>query len=1127
MKILRLETYNLASLEGKNTIDFEKGILGESNIFCIVGPTGSGKSTLLDAICLPLYGLAPRYTPKGKKNRKIAIYGKPDEEESNRLSPTDPRNILTRGQKQCYSKLTFLANDGKLYRAEWRDEFRVKRYANAETALYLITRDAHGALAEEERDWKELQQIIGLDYNQFLRTVLIAQGDFADFLNSDDETRCELLEKLVGNQDVYSTITNGVKRLTDSAKDDLDMLKAGNANMEKDLMTQESYEATMVELKALQDKEATRLKELKEAEEQLKWYASDRQLIEVRQEREKGLASAQSKREAIKQEEELLSLHDNTTEAVATYRKLTDAINNETNLKKEQEQQAREGLKLQTDIARNEEAHQALIIQAQQAAATLEAEKPKIEQAKAMTIQLESMRKDAADKRKRLTTAQKDLLDAEKKVKENVCNIAKAQTETANQQEALDQLQKDLADKLTALDQKIAETANALEAERGKTNHLDAAAIQKEKEKVDQKVTDLAKALDTFTKMEELKRKTANEEKLRSDKLTRNAEIDGQLARLNVDGLQQEVETLTRSYTLMTSENWEHHRDMLHDGEPCPLCGAKEHPYHNREMVTKVISEHKKLLDSKKADLDCMKAQAKSLGEEKAGNEGQLKQLDKNIRDDQRELANQQSVWLQLATIYPALPEDASQLETTLNAAKDHAAETNRKLADYNNLIKRIDNLRTQKEKEEKKAASFKEEATKKVEVQKAGLQKTLDHLHMLQAQTEGLVNQQRKARDDEQTARNESDQVDHEVKKMEEAIRGLMLGQDPVAYEQELNKRKTTADKAVEKSKAALDRLHIQQSNLKGQAAQMATQMKDLQHHIASQRTSLAEEIVSLNSQLTKAITEDDIQQLATSNTDWEGMRKRHKVIHDDCLTAKTQYETALKDLERHQETKPEKDEEALINDRDRLGKQCYTDSINELTFKINKHDQAAKAMGQLKEKLERASQRYADWRELLDAIGGSEGKTLRKVVQSYTLRFLVAHANAEIRRFNSRYELKQVKNSLALRVIDHDRGNDERDTTSLSGGETFIVSLGLALGLSSLSSRNISFGNLFIDEGFGTLDPDSLATVIDALSNLQTSQGKKVGVISHTDTMAERIATQVRVVKEGNTGASRIEIV
>ena len=201
---------------------------------------------------------------------------------------------------------------------------------------------------------------------------------------------------------------------------------------------------------------------------------------------------------------------------------------------------------------------------------------------------------------------------------------------------------------------------------------------------------------------------------------------------------------------------------------------------------------------------------------------------------------------------------------------------------------------------------------------------------------------------------------------------------------------------------------------------------------------------------------------------------------------------------------------------------------SITELVeakAQMQRHESAIQQMGAMSRKKQDAETFMNEWKEISDSIG-ADGKTLRKVAQCYTLHFLIAHANVEIRKFNSRYELQQVKNSLGIRVIDHDRADDIRDTTSLSGGETFIVSLGLALGLSSLSSRNISFENLFVDEGFGTLDPDTLATVIDSLAMLQTSQGKKVGVISHTDTMSERITTQIRIIKNGNSGSSHIEI-
>lgn len=144
MKFLQLEILNLASLDkqGGEVINFEEGALGESTIFSIVGPTGSGKSTLLDAICLALYNRAPRYPrKKGDKNQNIEIFGEADANENNRLAPTDSRNILTRGKKEGYSKLTFLANNGSIYRAEWHVRFQRVRYENAKTSLYKITRN--------------------------------------------------------------------------------------------------------------------------------------------------------------------------------------------------------------------------------------------------------------------------------------------------------------------------------------------------------------------------------------------------------------------------------------------------------------------------------------------------------------------------------------------------------------------------------------------------------------------------------------------------------------------------------------------------------------------------------------------------------------------------------------------------------------------------------------------------------------------------------------------------------------------------------------------------------------------------------------------------------------------------
>ena len=228
MRFLKLEILNLASLDRQEgeVIDFEHGALADSTIFSIVGPTGSGKSTLLDAICLALYNRAPRYPRrKGERNQNIEIFGSPEEGENNRLAPTDSRNILTRGRKSGYSKLTFLANNGMVYRAEWHVRFLRVKYDNAQTSLYRIgVKD--GKQTEEPVDWSSLPDIIGLDYEQFLRTVLIAQGSFANFLNAKEDERYELLEKLIGDDGTYTRVSEKIAEHRRAAVENLNEIRA-------------------------------------------------------------------------------------------------------------------------------------------------------------------------------------------------------------------------------------------------------------------------------------------------------------------------------------------------------------------------------------------------------------------------------------------------------------------------------------------------------------------------------------------------------------------------------------------------------------------------------------------------------------------------------------------------------------------------------------------------------------------------------------------------------------------------------------------------------------------------------------------------------------------------------------
>lgn len=162
--------------------------------------------------------------------------------------------------------------------------------------------------------------------------------------------------------------------------------------------------------------------------------------------------------------------------------------------------------------------------------------------------------------------------------------------------------------------------------------------------------------------------------------------------------------------------------------------------------------------------------------------------------------------------------------------------------------------------------------------------------------------------------------------------------------------------------------------------------------------------------------------------------------------------------------------------------------------------------------------------WAQLGELIGSADGKKFRNFAQQLTLDVLLGYANRHLESLSRRYRLERLKDSLGLLVVDQDMGGEVRSVHSLSGGESFLVSLALALALASLSSHRVQVESLFIDEGFGSLDADSLLLAMDALDKLQ-AQGRKVGVISHVHEMTERIGTRIAVRRSGG-GVSRVEV-
>ena len=1134
MKFLQLEILNLASLDkqGGEVINFEEGALGESTIFSIVGPTGSGKSTLLDAICLALYNRAPRYPrKKGDKNQNIEIFGEADANENNRLAPTDSRNILTRGKKEGYSKLTFLANNGSIYRAEWHVRFQRVRYENAKTSLYKITRNGE-QLTEEIADWNELPNIIGLDYDQFLRTVLIAQGSFANFLTAKENERYELLEKLIGCEETYTNIATEIKKAKDQAVDAYNQMAASVEAVKQNLLNDE-------ELAQLQE-EITRLEKAeKELDSQLQAISKDLQWYEENDKQTKQIAIYQADMEqasnAIKkmQAQNLhLQLHDEVQPAV--------------NLLQEVERQIQSIHEQEEEILKSEAAIKSKVVGITKSEHTLsylkevvnkaqeqlEKTLPVIAEARALKTKIEAAMPNLKEKKEALELAQKENQSAQRDVEENARNIKKWEAETEKANLALKTTKEEIAKQKQTLQKTTQAAELAWETEKSKTTGLNIEELQNSKTVADRKLQDVQQAIKVVNHLDSTTTdKQKNEERIQFLG-KRNAEIDEALGKLTIEALTQETQTLRNAYTLMVSEKWEIHRANLTEGKPCPLCGSTTHPYHSdNRQFEEATTELSQLLKAKEDLLKLQQKQEKDLSGERKQNDGEVQTLQKQQEKLSGEIATYEEEWKVLIAQYPKIPKAEAELKALLPIYEDKAKEATGKLSLFNKIQKEIERLTQLKDKAIKDEAAYESKASVILNNAQESTSTCATQLTEHKALTINLISQEKNKKEAYEKALQAWNNAKKEMEEWQAQYQQILNGEEPDAAEQRLTAAKDEATKAADNQNENINKLKAELANSKGSYQTMLSQNKTMKEYLQAKEKELDLWIKEYNKQLKEKSIKPSLIDLNTiwemlhSAEDWNAIRREKDEKEKAVASTTALYQNAEKAHQQHLEHQPAKSRDALLAIQQEYQERSQRNELIAANARMQNHQEAVKQLGDKAEALNLVTQEKDDWTAITDAIG-ADGKTLRKIAQCYTLSFLITHANQEIRKFNSRYELQQVKHSLGIRVIDHDRADDIRDTTSLSGGETFIVSLGLALGLSALSSRNISFENLFIDEGFGTLDPDTLATVIDSLAMLQSSQGKKVGVISHTDTMSERITTQIRIIKNGNSGSSHIEI-
>ncbi|WP_249672832.1 AAA family ATPase [Pseudomonas abieticivorans] len=633
-----------------------------------------------------------------------------------------------------------------------------------------------------------------------------------------------------------------------------------------------------------------------------------------------------------------------------------------------------------------------------------------------------------------------------------------------------------------------------------------------------------------------------------------------------VQALDLTVQLLQRQ-RLARSASVEELRGQLQSDQPCPVCGSAEHPWHEPQALLEALAGHDDSEERKARDeVERIAARLAELRAEVAGLIDQQKQL----KAQEQPLQTQQEALLPAVQTHPlyatraglndhlqqlaaelgadehaqqrllTLQQDTGRLAQQLQASQQAQHTGQQQLAEQRQQMAH-DQQRLDEELDAfasvlppPRVQAFVEDAANAFLHLDQAVAARLEQLD--QRQGEQQENDQRRQRIDQQQLlqqgreqsllqlRQEAEHAQQQRQACQQRL-GELLGDhaDPQAWQtqvdQSVQHARHSDHQAGQQLQAVLTETVQVASELKSLAEQQLNQQQSLQalHAIIDQWRS---QHPQLTDEALHALLSFDAQQLAA-------LRQQLQQSDTGLEQAKTLLQERQQKLQAHQaQANGALPSDELDTALLALQADCAAceDACAELRAAQAEDQRRLAANQHLQVLIDSALGQYQRWARLAALIGSATGDAFRKIAQAYNLDLLVHHANVQLRQLVRRYRLKRGGSMLGLLVVDTEMGDEARSVHSLSGGETFLVSLALALGLASMASSTLKIESLFIDEGFGSLDPESLQLAMDALDGLQ-AQGRKVAVISHVQEMHERIPVQIQVRRQGN-GLSTVEV-
>ncbi|NTW51409.1 MAG: AAA family ATPase [Chlorobiaceae bacterium] len=1205
MKILLLRFKNLNSLQGEWSIDFTRPEYVSDGIFAITGPTGSGKSTILDAICLALYGQTPRLGKITKSSNEL----------------------MSRHTGECFAEVTFSTSAGT-YCCHWsqhRSRRRPEGDLQAQKHEISDVATARPIHSKVQDTLQAIEELTGMDFDRFTRSMLLAQGGFAAFLQADPDRRAPVLEQITGTE-IYSKISMKVHERQRAERMKLDLLQAesdavrllgdeelerlkadhaGNLEIEQKLASQ--AEEASVALRWLQEidrlekelagldiealaldveREAFRPEKVRLAlagnAAALEHLFTPLQMQRGELQRDLGeLSARQSRRPAM---EALLKETESRFETsdAELGREIESAAAARPIIARVRLLDARISEKLRAcDIRKHElealeQRHRQLESRRTETAAAIESTRVEVQQLRSWQ---DENRADSALVAG-LSGIQHALEELHPALKREA--VAAAGVEAARQ--ALQKLQDDTA----AFEPEAALSRSKLNGTRKVVDELRASlllhlggsslkSLRIELDALKERRRMLGEIAALYVSGKELAPKIAGISAGIQALEARQADSDALLEQVRQLLAMAEREVVLQEERRMLAarvRSLEQERDRLTEGLPCPLCGSTDHPY--AESATSLPDADDQQLQRAKQVQQEHAVALKNLEISVAGYGKEIEQKEQ-LRNELAEMRGKQvdrclELLVAAGITVPARNAEPVVLER-LGAVEGSIGE----------LARRIETLETIEE---------------QMNLAETELQQRLEASNACERRLELADQTLRSLKGDLLRLEQEHEATSSERNARRSSLIGMMEPyfaaghdkSDPDALVESLAARGALWQKQVDRGRSLEQLLNTNEAGLKSLEAQKQTLEKDL----VVLRNAVSAAADEIETDRTGRIHLFDAKDPDVEEQRLEGLVQKAREQLEEAGNARAQarnesavFDRALQDLQRSIEGRREildglekafvrellqkgfADEAAFIAaripemERDRMeqvsagldrrgidlesrrsdragrlleevGRRLTTMPYDELAAQIDQlqdrlrnvrgdigatirqldeNERAAGERRQMAESVEAQRSECRGWDILHDLIGSADGKKFRNFAQGLTFDIMIAHANRQLVRMTERYVLvRDQSEPLELSVVDQWQAGEVRSTRNLSGGESFIVSLALALGLSQMSSRNVRVDSLFLDEGFGTLDEEALETALETLSGLQQT-GKLIGIISHVPALKERIATRIRV--------------